>query len=111
MCPPESRVHDALALIPRGCPIKTCRLFPLPLTGRGEGWGWCGWVREVERQALIPSPVWERGRGEGVRVQGEALTSALTTACALFGDGLPSPLTLSHTGEGDLSRFPCPLEY
>ncbi len=24
----------------------------------------------------------------------------LTTACALFGEGLPSPLTLSHPGEG-----------
>ena len=35
----------------------------------------------------------------------EALASPLTTVCALFGEGLPSPcsltrVTLSHSGEG-----------
>jgi hypothetical protein len=51
------------------------------------------------------------GRGAGVRVCGyssEALTPPLTTACALFGEGLPSPLTLFQTGEGDMSRFRAP---
>src|ERR687894_810966 len=50
----------------------------------------------------------ERGRGEGVRVQGEALTSPLTTASAHIGEGLLSPgccaATLSHTGEGEDAR-------
>ncbi len=55
-----------------------------------------------------PSPGWERGRGEGRTIQNQALTVPLTTGCALFGDGLPSPLTLSHSGEGDLSRFRAP---
>ncbi len=54
----------------------------------------------------LPSPVWERGRGEGRTVQEETLRLALlTTGFALFGEGLPSPLALSHSGEGEwLSR-------
>ncbi len=74
-----------------------------PLCGEGvraaDGWGWFGWVSAWSSRR-IPSPVWERGRGEGVRVQGEAPRSPLTTVCALRGEGLPSPLTPLPHGRG-----------
>jgi hypothetical protein len=64
-------------------------------------------IEEAREAPRIPSPEWERGRGEGRTVQEETLRLALlTTGFALFGEGLPSPLTLSHPGEGDASRFP-----
>ena len=64
-------------------------------------------IQRVRKRDITPSPVWERGRGEGRTVQDVALRSVpLTTVCALFGAGLPSPcsltrVTLSHTGEGE----------
>ena len=83
-----------------GIAYKIERGLPSPLRG-GVGVGVVRLGEAGGEQALTPSPVWGRGRGEGRTLQGEALRPhLLTLACALFGEGLPSPLPLPHTGEG-----------
>ncbi len=73
-------------------------------------WSGCGrWRRagdERESSRGVPSPVWERGRGEGPPFPQEArdVRGGGQHRASTFSHS-PSPLPLSHPGEG----FPAPL--
>jgi hypothetical protein len=80
----------------RVCAPSIMRLRPTRMCGS------C-WSNPQQKGALpIPSPIWERGRGEGLPSPRETLPTVSrvrrnVSSCTV----LPSPLPLSHSGEGE----------